>query len=81
MVNDGQIIGELPLPIAGLMSDQDPLIVKDKLKNIHEQCHKVLGIQEKELIVKLSFMALPVIPEIKMTPKGLFDVINYEFID
>lgn len=69
VVCNQQVIGELPLPIAGLMSDLDPVTVKDKLCNIHQQCRDVLKIEEQEPLVKLSFMALPVIPEIKMTPK------------
>ncbi len=81
VANDNQVIAELQMPIAGLMSDLQPDQVKDRLKDIHEKCHKVLGIQEDEPIVKLSFMALPVIPEIKMTPKGLFDVTRFEFVD
>lgn len=81
VVSGGKVIGELEMPIAGLMSDLDPIVVKDKLANIHEQCANVLGIRENEPLVKLSFMALPVIPEIKMTPKGLFDVSEFKLID
>lgn len=81
VVNGGKVIGELEMPIAGLMSDLDPIVVKDKLSNIHEQCRNVLGIREGEPLVKLSFMALPVIPEIKMTPKGLFDVSEFKLLD
>ncbi len=80
VVCDQKVLASLDLPIAGLMSDQDPVTVMNKFKEIHDVCKDVLNITEDEPVVKLSFMALPVIPEIRITPKGLFDVNEYEFI-
>ncbi len=80
VVNEGVVLSQLELPIAGLMSDKTGEEVRDKFKELHEICHDKLGITEKEPIVQLSFMSLPVIPEIKITDKGLFDVTEFSFI-
>jgi len=80
IVKNGKILAELKLPIAGLMSDKSGEEVRDKFSELHKACHEKLGITEKEPIVQLSFMSLPVIPEIKITDKGLFDVKNFKFI-
>ncbi len=80
IVKSGKVLSELRLPIAGLMSNRSGLEVRNKFSELHKTCHDQLGILEKEPIVKLSFMSLPVIPEIKITDKGLFDVTNFEFI-
>lgn len=78
-VYDGSQVEVLPLPIAGLMSDKD----------IHETAYwyelldkkaKQLGTQLHAPFMTLSFMALPVIPSLKMTDKGLFDVDAFQFV-
>ncbi len=79
VIKEGKVIAELKLPIAGLMSDKSGIEVAEEFSKIHQAC-KSLGIYEKEPIVQLSFMSLPVIPEIKITDKGLFDVTNFTFI-
>lgn len=80
VVKNKKILAELELPIAGLMSNNSAKEVKDKFSKLHTACNNELGITEKEPIVLLSFMALPVIPEIRITDKGLFDVTKFEFI-
>lgn len=80
IVKNGKILAKLKLAIAGLMSDKSGEEVRDKFSELHKACHEELGITEKEPIVQLSFMSLPVIPEIKITDKGLFDVKNFKFI-
>jgi adenine deaminase len=71
--NKGRILGSLPLPIAGIMSDQDLTSVRTKLEELHNIALS-LGIKLKEPFMTLSFLALPVIPELKITDKGLVDV-------
>jgi len=68
----------LPLPIAGLMSDNDAFSVAKKYEEINE---KVLtfGTKLKSPFMTLSFMALLVIPELKISDKGLFDGVNFKF--
>lgn len=81
LVKDGVILDELPLPVAGLMSDRPIEWVRDKLEALHEIAFDVLGVsREIDPIMTLCFMALPVIPELKLTDLGLFDVTNLRFI-
>ena len=70
----------LPLPIAGLMSDKDVYEVADKLGTLHDMA-KALGCQLESPFMTMAFMALLVIPSIKISDKGLFDGENFEFMD
>ena len=70
----------LPLPIAGLMSDRDVYEVADKLGILHDMT-KALGCQLESPFMTMAFMALLVIPSIKISDKGLFDGENFEFMD
>jgi adenine deaminase len=70
----------LALPIAGIMSENS----YDKVANKYTQINKMvntLGTKLKAPFMSLSFMALPVIPRLKITDKGLFDSENFRFID
>ena len=81
LVKDGQVIASMPLPIAGLMSDQSGEWVNERLTQIHKTAHEVLGINEDvEPVMTLTFMSLAVIPEIRLTDMGLFDVNQFAFI-
>jgi adenine deaminase len=70
----------LPLPIAGIMSDEDYFSVANKYVEI-DKIAKSLGSNLKAPFMTLSFMALPVIPKLKITDKGLFDVEKFEFVN
>lgn len=70
----------LPLPIAGLMSNEDAYTVADKLSVLHEMV-KALGCSLEAPFMTMAFMALLVIPSIKISDKGLFDGENFEFMD
>lgn len=81
LVKDGAILESMPLPIAGLMSDQSGEWVDEKLTRLHQLAHDTLGINhEVEPLMTLCFMSLPVIPELKLTDMGLFDVTRFDFI-
>ncbi|MDD5096749.1 MAG: adenine deaminase [Candidatus ainarchaeum sp.] len=69
----------LPLPVGGLMSDQPAEGVARKIDELEEEI-KRLGCTFRHPMGTLSFMALPVIPEIKISDKGLFDSQNFEFM-
>lgn len=75
-----QIAGELKLPIAGLLGEKSVDYVADRLEKLHEKI-RMLGCRMKEPFMTMSFMALPVIPEIRVTDKGLLDVGKMEFVD
>ena len=68
----------LPLPIAGLMSDQPPAVVADQLASINMMARR-MGVKIENPFMLLSFLALPVIPTLKITDKGLVDVTKFAF--
>lgn len=80
VVSDGRIVGGLPLPIAGLMSDRPLVVVKSSLEEMENHAAK-LGATAQHPFMTLSFLALPVIPELKITDKGLVDVSKFDFVD
>ena len=78
---EGKILESMPLPVGGIMSDQTGEWVDQKLTSLHETAYKELSVsREVEPVMTLCFMALPVIPELKLTDMGLFDVTKFEFI-
>lgn len=81
LVKEGQVLESMPMPIAGLMSDQSGEWVDERLTSIHKVAHEVLHISDDvEPVMTLCFMSLAVIPEIKITDMGLFDVTQFAFI-
>lgn len=81
LVENGEILASMPLPVAGIMSDQSGEWVDEKLIHLHKMACEKLCVSEKvEPLMTLCFMALPVIPELKITDKGLFDVKQFKFI-
>ena len=80
-VKNGKILEKIPLPIAGIMSNESGEWLKENLEKLHEISHAELGINKNvEPIMTLTFMSLPVIPELKLTDRGLFDYKNFDFI-
>lgn len=76
----GQILAHLPLPIAGLMSDASAAEVGSSLQEMNRLALEELGINPQiEPFMNLSFLALPVIPELKITDQGLFDVRSFSY--
>lgn len=81
LVKNGQVVESMPMPIAGLMSDMSGEWVDEKLTSIHEKAYSELGIcGSVEPVMTLCFMSLIVIPELKLTDTGLFDVTTFSFI-
>jgi adenine deaminase len=72
----GRILARLPLPVAGLMSLEPVQIVNDALNCLIQAAHD-LGSPLKDPFMTLSFLALPVIPDLKITDKGLVDVCRF----
>lgn len=77
---DGDFEDSLALPIAGLMTNEDSHEVAEKLEKLHKTAAD-FGCKLDSPFMTMSFMALLVIPAIKISDKGLFDCINFEFID
>jgi adenine deaminase len=81
MVLGGKVLECMPMPIGGIMSDKSGEWVDERLVKLHEIAHARLGINNDiEPIMSLCFMSLMVIPEIKLTDMGLFDVTKFDFI-
>jgi adenine deaminase len=70
----------LPLPIAGLMSDRDGRQLADDYGGLDAWVKSALGCVLRAPFMSLSFLALPVIPQLKMTDRGLFDVGKFDFV-
>lgn len=77
---DGEVLANLPLPIAGLMSREPLEEVNKKMEDLVTATRNA-GSPLKAPFMQLSFLALPVIPELKLTDKGLFDVKQFKYID
>jgi len=71
------ILLDLPLPVAGLMSDKSADFVIERL-SAFERLFKEAGLTATSPLMTLSFMALPVIPSLKITDTGLVDVDKFE---
>lgn len=80
VVKDGEIISQLPLPIAGLMSDQDYDFVVSKSEELNKASHSI-GCTLEDPFMTMGFLSLPVIPELKVTDKGVFDTNKFGFIN
>lgn len=81
VVSDGQIIDTFELPIAGLMSDKDADSVETDFKQVHNSALQLCVNKTIDPISLLSFLSLPVIPEIRLLDTGLFDVNQFKLID
>jgi adenine deaminase len=76
-VKEGKVLAFLALPVAGLMSDRqlgETASAWEKLRSVAND----LGSMHREPFMELSFLALPVIPELKLTDRGLFDVVAFK---
>lgn len=80
VVNNGEILAHLPLPVAGLISDADFDTVIKKSMQLNSAA-KSIGCEIDDPFMAMGFLSLPVIPELKITDKGVFDTVNSEFVD
>ena len=78
--DSGQSVAEVPLAIAGIMSDEPLVTVNEKLETAKDAAHK-LGVNPGiDPFMTLSFMALPVIPSLRITTRGVFDVTTQSYV-
>ncbi len=77
-VRDGAVIASVPLPIGGLMSDQPVEVVRAQMDTLLERV-KELGSPLHDPFMHLGFLALEVIPKLKLTDQGLVDVEKFDF--
>lgn len=82
LVQKGRVLANLPLPVAGLMSDRPAREVADSLEKLVTAARRDLDLPKNfHPLMKLIFMTLPVIPELKLTSNGLFDVSVFRLVD
>jgi len=74
-----EILGAWPLPLAGLMSDKDLAGALAGLADLRRATARICALPEP--FMSLSFLALPVIPELRLTDRGLVDVNAFSIID
>jgi len=80
VVNNGKVLAKLPLPVAGLMSEEN-------FEEVLKECQKLkdavkeIGCPLEDPFMTAAFMSLSVIPSLKITDKGVYDVCKSEFTD
>jgi len=77
VVADGEVLADVKLPIAGLMSERPLAEVAEDVKKLTNAIKK-LGSKLEDPVMTLSFLALPVIPELKLTDHGLIDAKEFK---
>ena len=78
-VSDGKVLASVPLPVAGLMADT-PVSQVHRQMEVLQRSAKSLGCKLSNPFMTLSFLSLPVIPELKLTDKGLVDVNQFKIV-
>ena len=80
IICDGEVVGSLPLRLAGLMSIRSAENFIPALDEIIGKAYEMGVSRNIDPFITLSFMALPVIPELRITDSGLFDVTQMKFV-
>ena len=80
VIKNGEVLAKLPLPIAGLMSDKDINYVTEQSEALNKAA-KEIGCVVDDPFMTMGFLSLPVIPELKITDKGIFSTKGFDFID
>lgn len=80
VVSRGVVLARLPLPIAGLMTAAPVNDVLEIQQALLDALYSLGAKRDSDPLIALSFMALPVIPAVKLTDEGLFDTVNFKFI-
>ena len=81
LVKDGEVVDTLPLPICGLMSDAPADELSVRLEEISAKAWEMGVSRDVDAYITLSFMALPVIPKLRVTDIGVFDAEKFEFVN
>ena len=80
IVRNGEVFDTLELPIMGLISDRSYTYVNKKLRRMITCAHRMGVPKDMDPFITLSFMALPVIPAIRCTPRGVYSVTESRFL-
>ncbi len=79
VVRKENVLASLPLPFAGLMTDRPAAEVADQYETLQRAAAR-LGVKIKDPFLQLSFLALPVVPELKLTDRGIVDVTRFQSV-
>ncbi len=81
LVNNGKVFESIRLEVAGLMTNTEVKVIEGKLKQMDKKARE-MGVNKAvdDAFLSLAFMSLPVIPELKLTDKGLFDVTKFALV-
>nr|WP_127713975.1 adenine deaminase [Halobacteriovorax sp. HLS] len=80
VVDNNKVTASLALPIAGLLSLENAEVITEGIIELKKACQDI-GVHLNEPFIQMAFLALPVIPSLKITDKGLVDVTKFEFIN
>ena len=80
-VRDGRVLAEVDLPIGGLMSDRSASDVAEQVRRLAEAASKGLGVTVEAPFMQLSFLGLSVLPKLRITDRGLVDVMKFSLTD
>lgn len=81
VVSGGVVLARLPLPIAGIITDAPVEQVLDVQRALLDAAASIGAGGESDPLITLSFLALPVIPAARLTDMGMFDAVNFKFIE
>jgi len=79
--SDNKVKAAYPLPVAGLMSEESAEAAKRCLGEVHAAAYENGVYEEIDPFMNLSFMSLPVIPDMRITTLGVFDVLNWKLVE
>ena len=80
LVRDGKLLEVLPLPVCGLLTQEPTEQVQRALANMKKLCVEMGMPEELDPFQTLSFLSLPVLPEIRITDRGVFDSVEYRYL-
>jgi adenine deaminase len=81
LVSQGKVLESLSLPIGGLITSENPYMVLEKIKSLNSLARNYGVKEDFDPYLTLGFLALPVIPDLKLTARGLFHFEEFKFID
>jgi len=81
LVRDGKVMYSLKLEVGGIMTNAESIVVSESLKSMKREI-KDMGLDRDidDPFISLAFLALPVIPSLKLTDRGLFDVDQFKIV-
>lgn len=80
LARDGKLLEVLPLPVCGLLTQEPTEQVERALANMKKLCVEMGMPEELDPFQTLSFLSLPVLPEIRITDRGVFDSVEYRYL-